>query len=226
MTARLDVAKRVAAKGLELSHEVPDDVRDLLMRYKNREKLSSEEQDTLFDYLATVDDLLALVSSTPYQFRRTDYMRLAKAMGRRGIKRRVKAPEEELVSVKLSKQKEFVRKLSETMWGIGAETIMKWYSLAAEVGYYKDELKDVDMAEFVRYAVQFYLDEGTRIRELQLDNVSLNDAIEELSKMYNALLERFNEVAMVTSMTELLYRERIENLPLILAPIKSRVGLA
>lgn len=224
MTTPLDIEARRAAKGLEETREVPDEIRDLLMRYKNREKLSREEQDKLFDYLSGVDDLLALVTSTPFLFSRTAYMRLNKAMSRRGIKRKAKKPEEELVDVKLKKQKEFVRKLSETMWSIGAETIMKWYSRAAEVGYYKDELKDVDMAEFVRDAVQFYLDEGTRIKELQQDNVALNAAIELLSAKFNELLERFNEVAMVTSMTEMLYKD-VENLPLILAPIKSKLGI-
>jgi hypothetical protein len=223
LTARLDVEKRRAAVGLELSREVPEDVRKLFVRYRDREKLDDEEMDKLMDYAASVEDLLALTEA--FGYRRSDYMRLAKAMSRRGVTKRGKEPEEALVDTKIMRQKEFVRNLAEDMWSIGSETIMRWYSRASEVGYWDEAVKRVNMAEFVRDAIEFYLNEGVRIRELQQDNVALSAAVELLSMKLNELLDRISEAVMVTSMVEQLYRD-VPNLPLILAPIKSSLGLS
>jgi hypothetical protein len=222
LTDRPGVRRRENAAAIPAA-DVPDDVLDLFERYRNREKLGDGEMERLMEYAASTDDLLSLTESLGYS--RSDYMRLAKAMSRRGVTKRGREPEEALVDTKIMRQKEFVRSLAEDIWSIGAETVMRWYSRASEVGYWDEALKRVNMAEFVRDAIEFYLNEGVRIRELQQDNVALSAAVELLSMKLNELLDRIAMAVAALSMVEQLYRD-VPNLPLILAPIRSSLYMS
>lgn len=198
---------------------------ELAQAFKDGGKLTDEQLSELGSFLEGEGGIKVVVDK--FGFSEKDYRRLKQALVRRKIKvpKAPSKPEEELVSVKLLKQKEWVRKTSETMWNIGAETVLRWKTLASQAqGYWNDELKDVDMEKFVTDAIDLYVTKGQEIRGIEMENVALLVSIELLSKMYNELLYRLNEARMAVYMTEMLNQD-VESLPLLLTPIKTRLEM-
>jgi len=60
---------------------------------------------------------------------------------------------------------EFVRTMWEEAKSIGQDTVMRWVTRASEMGYYDEEAKRVQMNEFVKDAIEYFLSKAPEERE-------------------------------------------------------------
>jgi len=174
-------------KALEPANQVPEDIAKLLGHFKLKEKLSEDDEAKLFSYLSGQENILALVTAEPFKFTRTDYGRLNKAMTTKGIITRKGQPIAEIDRVADEKKREFLRQLAESSWEIGTDVMMKWVQRASELGYYDEDTKKVDMARFVNSAIEFFIQYGTSIAELEATAIANRGMSAMLAKAFSKL---------------------------------------
>lgn len=196
---------------------VEEEVLDLLERFRNKQPLTEEEREKLFSFLSQVPDVKGFVFGHGYTIR--DYSRLMKAMQKAGVKKRKAEVGTEIDKVRTEREREWARRVADIMWRIGADTVMRWYHRAAEVGYFDEASGTVDMSGFLRDAVEFYLSQAPKFVEMKEEIVALRAAIEYLSKRYSDLLDRLAAARAALDVVEELNKD-IEGIGMILMPVK------
>jgi hypothetical protein len=196
----------------------------ILQAFKSHEKLTDDQLAELGSFLEAEGGIKE--AAEKYGLSEKEYRRLKTALGRKKVRvsKAPTKPEDEVSRVRLDKEREWVKKVAEQMWGLGSSTIMRWYSRAGELGYV-DEKGEVDVGRLVNEAMDFYLAEGARVKEIERENVALKSAIDDyLKPRFQELVDLLADIRMRVLMIEQLNQD-VEGLSLLLSPLKNRLGL-
>jgi hypothetical protein len=168
-----DIMKSQKKKAPE-TVEVPDSIAELLHAYKRGDKLTEEQEQELFGFLADQDDVLNLVMAPPFSYTKRNYNRLMKEMGRReyGAVPKVPRPEAELPRLEAKDYRAFIASLWSEAKDIGTITVQKWYQRAGELGFFDETTGKVNLRAFVEEAISFYVEHGRKIAELEQEALS------------------------------------------------------
>jgi len=197
------------------SPEIPPDKAHLILAFKSREPLTEDQLKDLFSYLRGIPDMKNfLMEHCDYTPR--DYNRLKKRMQLMGVTRSARDPGRILDEQEGPDLASFVRGVWEDVKAVGSEAVMKWYRRAAEVGYYDEGKRRVDMAQFIRDAVEFYLEKSARARELELENRALSSALEVMGARLKSVVDRLTLMGITLDMLE----AANPDLGLALAPLR------
>jgi hypothetical protein len=210
----------------------------LVKKFKDGEKLTDEQLSELGSFLEGEGGIKAVMDKFGYS--KADYDRVRQALLRRKIRvpKAPAKPEDEVGCVKAPKEMKPEAELArherkaladhiELQWKMVHDTAMKlirkYEPRIIELGYLKEDGL-ADLERFLTDAIDFYIAKGRETVEIEHENVALWVSIELLSKMYNERLYQLNEARMAIYMTEMLNQD-IESLPLLLTPIKTRLGM-
>ncbi len=207
--------------------EVPENIAKLLRDYKTggKKALSSQQFEELAGYLINVE-VQPLVMGDPFKFTKAGYDALMKAIGRTGASKKPKEikPEQELARHEREAEAKFWKGIWERSHAVAMRQIRRWEPRIIEMGYTMEVEGNVfaDSEKFIGDAIDFFVTQGRRVKEIEQENVALVASIELLAAMYDGVILKFNEVRMAVLMTEAV-NQNFEQLPLILSPIKSRL---
>lgn len=165
-----------------------------------------------------------------YGLSETEYERIKKAMARSGfrIRHREFKPEDEFDRQAKDDERAFWKTLWKQVHDTAMQILTKRSPQIMELGYIHEDEHGNAMPDFVKFlndAIDFYLKEGSRVQELESENKALKASVELLSILYKEALHRLNEARATVVLTELVNQDN-EAIPIILSPIKERLGVS
>lgn len=173
--------------------EVPDEIKRLLMDFRDKREINEQQLATLFEFLGD-QKIMPLVMSKSFRYTKRDYDRLNKAMLRKGIGERPPKPERELMRLEAKDYREFIQGLWDDAKNIGTMTVQRWLQRASELGYFDETTNKVDMPGFVEDACDFFLKNYNRITELEQEALANKAMAAMLAEAVNKLTQKITLV--------------------------------
>lgn len=173
----------------ETLEEISEEIKQLLMDFRDRRAMDEQQLATLFKFLAD-QNIKPLVMSKFFKYSKTDYERLKKTMQRTGIVVLPPKPEKELERLVAKDYRDFIAKFWADAKIIGETTVMRWVQRASELGYFDESLNKVDMPRFVQDACNFFIKNYHRITELEQEALANKALAAMLAEGVNSLAQR------------------------------------
>jgi len=199
---------------------VPPEVEELIEAYRGKEKLTDEQWTTLRDFLATVPNVAEFLKEN-YGYTDRDYGRLREffsshgwtlgakeAIGRPPKKgkmkkktkeEKVEPPEKQIKKTVVQREKEELVKLASQVYGdairIG-KLVQAYGARASELGYYNKDEDKPDLDRFVKDALDFFIETGPRVMEIEQENRANKALLEILGPAWNRTLIKMRDIRM------------------------------